>query len=370
MDEIRAVAPVFYMPVVQDDRDPAIGDVTGPVAKIDGQQKEGKEPAINYIGAVTFAVWHYAQAQNRELLNAFRRPVLEAEYGTRRKEYRQIWGHSEEGRKRLAEQDEMRQRSLNHPSLLPVDFRFAIPFLRALAEDSGPDLPAPLVAAANEAETLLDQYLESPGVSSEIASAARDCRYGDGGPDEARFGRLRLESEAGVEEIPFCFENKYLKMLSVWSLVLASHYWWDLGVAAPFILYGTQPTKKCARLTYDIRQDLPSCSRLVLELDPSLTGEEVSSIYRAALEELGAAKRKRLSQKHLALACQAARVPALVDWELSFEEWNDLHAATYGEKPYKKLALYRRDCDTALRRLLHPKWKMPARKAAYPSIAL
>ena len=135
-------------------------------------------------------------------------------------------------------------------------------------------------------------------------------------------------------------------------------YGWDQPQAVSFVLTGTVP--QVSSIKWDIRPhtELPLCSRIILEIDPTCTPQDVAEVYRSVrAQEFG--RLRRLSLKSLRLAVFGERHATFSrfkedDWKARLDEWND--QCKRSRKPKKWLYDYpsqlARECRRALDRLL------------------
>jgi hypothetical protein len=128
---------------------------------------------------------------------------------------------------------------------------------------------------------------------------------------------------------------------------LASSYGWQPAQATVFLLTGSVPILPSLR-TRTIRRVASPASRIILEVDPTVTPREVEQHYtRARRRLMGGRRFRRISEKHLRLAVFA---DAHRDGT-----WSDRMCAWNREFPddrYANVRNFQRDAAGALRRLL------------------
>jgi hypothetical protein len=118
---------------------------------------------------------------------------------------------------------------------------------------------------------------------------------------------------------------------TLWRLKLLTiplRLWWTEPGAATFILTGVEPRIPKSRVK--IEEWAPHYRRVVLNLDPRLSGQEVASLYNEARQGLFQGRDKPMSEKHLALAVFVAERAAqegtwmdlLTVWNQTYPEWS------------------------------------------------
>ena len=126
------------------------------------------------------------------------------------------------------------------------------------------------------------------------------------------------------------------------------------------MVVGGRTVPQVSSIKWDIRPhtELPLCSRIILEIDPTCTPQDVAEVYRSVrAQEFG--RLRRLSLKSLRLAVFGERHATFSrfkedDWKARLDEWND--QCKRSRKPKKWLYDYpsqlARECRRALDRLL------------------
>ncbi len=138
---------------------------------------------------------------------------------------------------------------------------------------------------------------------------------------------------------------------------LSRLYRWDQPQAVWFVLTGEVP--HVSAIKWDIRPhvSLPLCSRILLEIDPTSTPQDVAEAYRSVRsQEFG--RLRRLSLKHLHLAVFTGRHVTFgpfwkEDWKARLEDWNQQCKKERRPKEwrFKFPSQFERDCRLAFRRL-------------------
>ena len=107
------------------------------------------------------------------------------------------------------------------------------------------------------------------------------------------------------------------------SKALAEFYGWFEAQATAFVLSGSVPVVPMIRMTIRRRVPLSTRSRIVLDVHPLCTPQEVADTFsKARAEEYG--RLRRLSPKHARLAMFAAEQPEGRPWIEQLREWNRL----------------------------------------------
>ena len=149
--------------------------------------------------------------------------------------------------------------------------------------------------------------------------------------------------------------------LAIGARKLAERWMWEEHEAVRWVLAdSTPPHVVCARSGFQVQQigRLDTMSRIVLELDPELTPEEVAAIYARARARGRPGKRVRhVTPKALALARLVLDHPE-EEWDDLLHRWNRGTARTHND--YQMTAVGRsnfiRDAKAALARLQHRGW--------------
>jgi hypothetical protein len=129
---------------------------------------------------------------------------------------------------------------------------------------------------------------------------------------------------------------------------LAKQYGWAEAQATTFVLTGEAPL--ISTITHNLKErELPSLTRIVLEIDPTLAPKEVGEYYRRIRQEVVGARHREMTDKHLQLALFAAMRPDGETWAKRMAEWNETYPA---EWEYEDSAQFAHDCIQARKRLL------------------
>jgi hypothetical protein len=145
-----------------------------------------------------------------------------------------------------------------------------------------------------------------------------------------------------------------LDRLRLLSEELARGYGWVPAQATVFVLTGIPAVVPSVRVrTSEFQRrgiDTAWANRIVLDLDPACTPEEVSSAFQAARQQQGIGNPRSLSVKHMRLAAFACAEHVGKPWLERFELWN----REFPHWPYTSQSNFRRDAIQAQYRLLYP----------------
>lgn len=139
------------------------------------------------------------------------------------------------------------------------------------------------------------------------------------------------------------------------SEALADAYGWVPAQATIYVLTGTtafiDPIR--AKASYSkVRHnmDMAWACRIVLDIDPACTPDEVSAAFQAARRQQGLDRLRPLSAKHLRLAAFACAEHVDRPWADRFALWN----REFPEWRYAAQSNFRRDAIRAQYRILYP----------------
>ena len=114
-----------------------------------------------------------------------------------------------------------------------------------------------------------------------------------------------------------------LDRLSVVSKALARRYTWWEAQATVFVLTGKSPLLSSLRGGVRITFSQPISSRITMEIDPTLTPEEVAQHYKKLRASLIGARYRSMSEKHLRLAeFYGGHKPEGTTWAALMQKWN------------------------------------------------
>ena len=152
-----------------------------------------------------------------------------------------------------------------------------------------------------------------------------------------------------TREVPTA-EGGVLDRLRQLSEVLARHYGWDEALATNFVLTGEAPLVPAVEIGGSYPSNFTTLARITLTVDPALSPREVGDHYRHARDEIVGRRHRKLSEKHMRLATFSAERPAGESLRKRMAAWN----RKYPDWRYKTETNFGRDCNQAIKRLLHP----------------
>jgi hypothetical protein len=172
-------------------------------------------------------------------------------------------------------------------------------------------------------------------------------------PDEPLEHLRRVLEYAGppstvVQRLPVVV-NSTLDRLRVLSESLANRYAWQPAQGSTFVVSGLVPILEPVRARTAIRYPVSAASRIMLDVDPTVTPREVAERYAATRKRVLPGRSRRMSEKHLRLAVYAA-TRAEGTWTERMRGWNDEHP----DERYSHEANFQRDAPRAKKRLLDP----------------
>lgn len=131
---------------------------------------------------------------------------------------------------------------------------------------------------------------------------------------------------------------------------LASSYGWEQAQATIFLLTGAVPILPAIRARTVSKLPVVAATRIVLEVDPTVTPREVAERYAEVRTRVtGGQRSRRMSEKHLRLAIfaesheQGTWADRMARWNSDFRDWR-----------YTEPTNFQRDATGAIRRLLRP----------------
>ena len=131
---------------------------------------------------------------------------------------------------------------------------------------------------------------------------------------------------------------------------LARRFTWKEAQATTFVLTGMSPLLSSLRGEIRMAFSQPISSRISMEIDPTLTPEEVAEEYKKLRALLIGARYRSMSQKHLRLAeFYGGHKPEGTTWTALMNKWN--HQQDRGWE-YNRFETFARDCKKAWERLM------------------
>lgn len=143
---------------------------------------------------------------------------------------------------------------------------------------------------------------------------------------------------------------------------LADQYHWQPAAAAAFVLADVQPNVATFRVTILPDHHLPTLSRVVIEVDPYRTPDEVAEAYHQVRDRLTRSRPRMMSEKHLGLGAFAAMRPPREPLATQMAAWNATVPDPKWRYETRHAANFARDRANALARLVHPEYQLPARE--------
>ena len=141
-----------------------------------------------------------------------------------------------------------------------------------------------------------------------------------------------------------------LDRLKVVSRSLARRFTWMEAQASTFVLTGISPLLSSLRGGIRVAFSQPISSRINMEIDPTLTPEEVAERYKKLRASLIGARYRSMSEKHLRLAeFYGGHKPEGTTWAALMTKWN--HSQDRGWQ-YDRFETFARDCKRAWERLM------------------
>ena len=141
-----------------------------------------------------------------------------------------------------------------------------------------------------------------------------------------------------------------LDRLRALSQLLVRRYKWMEAQATTFVLTGVSPLLSSLRGGFRIEFSQPISSRITMEIDPTLTPEEVAKQYKKLRASLIGARYRSLSEKHLRLAeFYRGHKPDGMTWVALMNKWNHSQDRGWG---YTRFEAFARDCTQAWQRLI------------------
>ena len=141
-----------------------------------------------------------------------------------------------------------------------------------------------------------------------------------------------------------------LDRLRMLSKSLARRYPWQEAKATTFVLTGKTPLLSSLRGGFRMRFSQPIASRITMDIDPTLTPEEVAEQYKKLRARLIGTRYRSMTEKHLRLAeFYGGHKPEGTTWAALMDKWN--HSQDKGWR-YDRFETFARDCKQAWHRLM------------------
>ena len=152
-----------------------------------------------------------------------------------------------------------------------------------------------------------------------------------------------------VQRIPV-WHGGTLDTLRILSRMLARRYKWQEVQATTFILTDKNPMLSSVRGEVRMAFNQPVSSRVTMDIDPTLTPEEVAEQYKKLRAGLIGTRYRSMTEKHLRLAeFYGGHKPEGTTWAALMDKWN--HSQDKGWR-YDRFEVFARDCKQAWHRLM------------------
>ena len=154
--------------------------------------------------------------------------------------------------------------------------------------------------------------------------------------------------DAAVRRIPVRRGGVLDGLRSV-SESLSGRYAWQKAQATVFVLTGLPPSLSSLRGGVQLRPSQPISSRITMEIDPTLTPQEVVQGYKKLRDRWIKGRYRSMSEKHLRLA-EFYRGGKNKTWVALMEDWNEKQDDE--DWRYSEPQNFARDCKHAWERLI------------------
>ena len=141
-----------------------------------------------------------------------------------------------------------------------------------------------------------------------------------------------------------------LDKLRVVSKALARRYTWSEALATVFVLTGKSPLLSSLRGGIRMVFNQHISSRISMEIDPTLTPDEVAERYKKLRSSFIGVRYRSMSEKHLRLAeFYGGQKPEGTTWIALMDKWNRSQRRGW---EYNRFETFARDCKQAWGRLM------------------
>lgn len=360
---------------------PIIDQVPTPSLRVP-QRPTSADRAANYIGAVGGQIYRLAEDWEMDLCAAFRRPLHLLRFGIL---------FNTESRNAWADYLVLVKDRQEWTAKLGVTPTEVVGVLMSIIDcECCGDTCEPLVEAVQEIKRVLRAKMTAPTTPTHVqdayaASTWRVTKLGQG-------GRLRIDDGREITTLEYDSRSAYLGLLDVASNVIASRYSSSVESALLFLLCNEPLTFKVAQIDYQVDSDPTALARIVLTVDPTLSSEEVRSLYRYAREKVVEGRHVDTEEATMALAGfvysqTLIRTTPTIDesrsgdwteydegWRQIMDKWN----AEQQEQPilgrkgatkiYKDLWRFRNVAEKSRDQLLNRRLKEAPRSPEFPSL--
>lgn len=238
-----------------------------------------------------------------------------------------------------------RRTILGNQLLMGVNIQWWI-LINALQDGQPPtlwlqDIAVPREYAANLKEKFIAEQELTISISPEQIARSAQLRY-------LKFG---LPSQQRIYEVAVT-TGGILERLWNLSLSLAETYPWTEAQATVFVLTGLSPL--IPAITHQLRmRKETSDSRVLIDIDPMSSPEDVAKSYLQNRHELVGLRPRDLSEKHLILALFATTRPQEEKWVEKMAQWNK----SFPQWKYNRETTFGSDALLAQKRVLNPDYR-------------
>jgi len=157
-------------------------------------------------------------------------------------------------------------------------------------------------------------------------------------------------SDEWTYAVPTCIDG-VLERLRNLSERLAREYGWQEAQATLFVLTGKVPFIDPIHVRHEMKSSsLYLCQRIVLDVDTSVSSNEIAKRYSQVRKGVKTRPTGKLSEKHLRLATFDAERPKEESWAKKLAEWNRTERPEWGYGTDRRR--FAHDCLQARRRIL------------------
>ena len=196
-----------------------------------------------------------------------------------------------------------------------------------------------------------DDFSNPPRHASDLASVAPRARITQW---KANVLAYAIPGDQWVHKIAVNRDSA-LDSLRILSDSLSKSYGWQPAQATVFVVTDTVAYIDPIRAIGPSEQirnriDMGWTRRITLDIDPTLTPDEVAAAYQRVRKANGLSRLRQMSPKHLQLASFTGADHPEISWQERFDLWNRLHPAW----KYSAASNFRRDAIRAQYRVLYP----------------
>jgi len=156
-----------------------------------------------------------------------------------------------------------------------------------------------------------------------------------------------------ISVIPVRYDGALHRLLML-CRSLSRKYGWAIPQAVSFVMADAMPIMDRVEWTVAIPPGFGCLSRIRLDIDPTLTPQEVAHIYGELRRRVMGKRPRKLSVKHMHLAVFATASLQDETWEQKMDRWNERQGEEQPDWHYEQVSNFARDCNQARDRLLNP----------------